>query len=97
LQVAAFNLLNPFARVVMCGMVSQYNAPEFPPGPNLGFVVGKRVRIEGLIVFDNSGDGWPFVQTVEYGRGDCFSKRGNGAKRRKQEPVWRRRSRAPFS
>jgi len=52
LQVAAFNLLNPFARVVMCGMVSQYNAPEFPPGPNLGFVVGKRVRIEGLIVFD---------------------------------------------
>jgi NADPH-dependent curcumin reductase CurA len=52
LQAATFDLLSPFARVVMCGMVSQYNAPEFPPGPNLGFVVGKRVRIEGMIVMD---------------------------------------------
>jgi NADPH-dependent curcumin reductase len=51
-QQAAFNLLNQFARVVMCGMVAQYNESEFPPGPNLGFVVGKRVRIEGMIVSD---------------------------------------------
>ena len=36
----------------MCGMVAQYNAPQFPPGPNLGFVVGKRVRIEGMLVSD---------------------------------------------
>jgi len=36
----------------MCGMVSQYNEAEFPTGPNLGFVVGKRVRIQGLIVSD---------------------------------------------
>jgi NADPH-dependent curcumin reductase CurA len=52
-QAAAFALLNPFARVVMCGMVAQYNEAEFPPGPNLGFVVAKRVRIQGLIVSDN--------------------------------------------
>jgi NADPH-dependent curcumin reductase len=51
-QEAAFALLNPFARVVMCGMVSQYNEAEFPPGPNLGFVVGKRVLIQGMIVSD---------------------------------------------
>ena len=51
-QAAVFDLLNPFSRVVMCGMVSQYNEEVFPPGPNLGFVVGKRVRIEGLIVTD---------------------------------------------
>ena len=51
-QEAAFSLLNPFARVVMCGMVSQYNEAEFPPGPNLGFVVGKRVLIQGMIVSD---------------------------------------------
>ena len=44
-QAAVFDLLNPFARVAMCGMVSQYNEAEFPPGPNLGFVVGKRVTI----------------------------------------------------
>ena len=52
IQQAAFELLNPFARVVMCGMVSQYNDAEFPPGPNLGFVVGKRVLIQGMIVSD---------------------------------------------
>ncbi len=51
-QAAVFDLLNPFARVAMCGMVSQYNEPEPPPGPNLGFVVGKRVLIQGFIVSD---------------------------------------------
>jgi hypothetical protein len=51
-QAAVFEQLNPFARVAMCGMVSQYNEHEFPPGPNLGFVVGKRVLIQGFIVSD---------------------------------------------
>jgi NADPH-dependent curcumin reductase CurA len=51
-QAAVFDLLNPFSRVAMCGMVSQYNAVTFPPGPNLGFVVGKRVLIQGFIVSD---------------------------------------------
>ena len=52
LQHAVFAQLNAFARVVMCGMVAQYNEQQMPAGPNLGFVVGKRVRIEGLIVSD---------------------------------------------
>ena len=51
-QAAAFDNLNPFARVAMCGMVSQYNEQTMPPGPNLGFVVGKRVLIQGFIVSD---------------------------------------------
>ncbi len=51
-QAAVFEQLNPFARVAMCGMVSQYNERVFPPGPNLGFVVGKRVLIQGFIVSD---------------------------------------------
>jgi NADPH-dependent curcumin reductase CurA len=51
-QEAVFEQLNPFARVAMCGMVSQYNERVFPPGPNLGFVVGKRVLIQGFIVSD---------------------------------------------
>jgi len=54
-QEAVFDLLNPFARVAMCGMVSQYNQDPFPPGPNLGFVVGKRVLIQGFIVSDKPG------------------------------------------
>ena len=53
MQAAVFDLLNPFAQVTMCGMVSQYNEAEpFPSGPNLGFVVGKRVLIQGFIVSD---------------------------------------------
>lgn len=51
-QAAVFDLLNPFARVAMCGMVSQYNQERLPSGPNLGFVVGKRVLIQGFIVSD---------------------------------------------
>jgi NADPH-dependent curcumin reductase CurA len=51
-QAAVFELLNPFARVIMCGMVGEYNATVPAPGPNLMFVVRKRVRIQGLIVSD---------------------------------------------
>ena len=51
-QAAVFDLLNPFARVAMCGMVSQYNEQAMPPGPNLGFVVGKRILLQGFIVSD---------------------------------------------
>jgi NADPH-dependent curcumin reductase CurA len=53
-QAAVFDQLNAFARVAMCGMVSQYNMEEFPPGPNLGFLVGKRVLIQGFIVSDRA-------------------------------------------
>ena len=51
-QATVFDQLNTFARVVMCGMVSQYNEATPPPGPNLAFTFRKRVKIEGLIVFD---------------------------------------------
>jgi hypothetical protein len=51
-QAAVFDVLNPYTRVAMCGMVSQYNQDPFPPGPNLGFVVGKKVLIQGFIVSD---------------------------------------------
>ncbi len=53
-QAAVFDHLNAFARVAMCGMVSQYNEPVFPPGPNLGFVVGKRILLQGFIVSDRA-------------------------------------------
>ena len=55
IQAAVFPLMNPFGRIIMCGMVAQYNDATPPPGPNLGSVVGKRLRIEGLIVTDKPG------------------------------------------
>lgn len=45
--------LNPYARVVACGMISQYNL-EKPQGiKNLGIVVGNKVKIQGFIVSDH--------------------------------------------
>ncbi len=61
-QAAVFPRLRDFGRMVMCGMIAQYNeapgsdAAGAPPGPNLGPVVRKRLRIQGFIVSDT---GWP--------------------------------------
>lgn len=52
-QRAVFPRLNDFARMVMCGMVSEYNAPLPQPGPNLMTVVRKRLKIQGFIVSDD--------------------------------------------
>lgn len=60
-QAAVFPRLRDFGRTVMCGMIAQYNvaagaaASGAPPGPNLGPVVRKRLRIQGFIVGDT---GW---------------------------------------
>jgi len=51
-QAAVFPRLNDFARMVMCGMIAEYNDPTPLPGPNLGAVVRKRLKIQGFIVGD---------------------------------------------
>ncbi|WEN14154.1 NADP-dependent oxidoreductase [Rhodanobacter sp. AS-Z3] len=50
---AAVSLLRRHARVVLCGLSSQYNQDQRPPGPNLGPVIGARARLEGLVVYDH--------------------------------------------
>ncbi len=50
---AALARMNNFGRVVACGLISQYNATQPVPGPYAyGNVVGRRLRIQGFIVFD---------------------------------------------
>jgi len=45
--------VNPYARIVACGMISQYNL-EKPEGVhNLGTIVGNKVRLQGFIVSDH--------------------------------------------
>jgi NADPH-dependent curcumin reductase CurA len=47
----AIELARPFARLVECGMIAQYNATEPQPGPrNIIMVVGKSLKIQGFIV-----------------------------------------------
>ena len=53
LQEAVFPLMNNFGRIIMCGMVAEYNDTKPRPGPNLMDVVKKRLRVEGFIVTDN--------------------------------------------
>jgi NADPH-dependent curcumin reductase CurA len=47
----AIELARPFARLVECGMIANYNATEAPPGPrNIMMVVGKSLKMQGFIV-----------------------------------------------
>jgi NADPH-dependent curcumin reductase CurA len=50
---AALNAARPFARFALCGMIANYNDETPAPGPsNLMLAVGKRLRLQGFIVFD---------------------------------------------
>jgi NADPH-dependent curcumin reductase CurA len=54
-QRAVFPLLNDFGRMIMCGMIAEYNDTEPRPGPSLVAAVRKRLRIQGFIVSDHAG------------------------------------------
>jgi NADPH-dependent curcumin reductase len=50
---AALAFINTRARVVLCGLISQYNEVVPPPGPRfIGNVLMRRAKIEGFIVVD---------------------------------------------
>ncbi|MFD9213156.1 NADP-dependent oxidoreductase [Streptomyces sp. NPDC059544] len=62
---AAISSLNVHGRVTICGMIAQYNATEPTPGPrNLALVIGKRLRLQGMLVNDHRGLQDQFVQEV---------------------------------
>ena len=61
---AVLPLLNPRARVPVCGLISQYNATALPDGPDrlsllMGHVLRKRLTLRGFIVFDDFGQHYP--------------------------------------
>lgn len=50
---AVLNLININARLVICGMISQYNNTKPQPGPsNLSNLISKRALMEGFLVLD---------------------------------------------
>jgi NADPH-dependent curcumin reductase CurA len=62
---AALGAMRPFGRVIACGAISRYNDESPSPGPrNFGYVVTKRLRIEGFIVSDHSDRFRDFIAEV---------------------------------
>lgn len=66
---AVMPLMNPFSRIPLCGMISQYNATEAPAGPDRSgamwraFLVN-RITVRGFIVTDHWGDYPTFLAEV---------------------------------
>ena len=57
-------MLNKFARIPLCGMISEYNATGNPSGPNLRPLLVHRAMIRGFIVSDHSDRFPAFLQEV---------------------------------
>jgi NADPH:quinone reductase len=56
---SVFALLNPFARVSICGQISQYNLQAPEPGPRLlSQILVKQIKVEGFIV-SRFQERWP--------------------------------------
>jgi len=55
---AVLPLLNAFARMPVCGVVSWYNLPGLPDGPDMGpaimgTILRMKVKVQGFIIFDS--------------------------------------------
>ena len=66
---AVFPLLNPFARIPVCGLISMYNATSLSPGPILlphlmRAALTKRLTFRGFIVSDFIGRYGDFMHDV---------------------------------
>jgi len=61
---AVLPLLNPNARIPLCGLVSQYNETGLPEGPDrsgamLGAFLVKKIKLQGFIIFDDFPNHYP--------------------------------------
>ncbi|QES50294.1 NADP-dependent oxidoreductase [Streptomyces venezuelae] len=62
---AAISSLKVHGRATLCGAIAQYNDTEPAPGPrNLVAVIGKRLRLQGILVNDHWGLKDQFVKDV---------------------------------
>ncbi len=55
---AVLPLLNPFARIPVCGVVAWYNLPGLPKGPDMGpaimgTILRMKVKMQGFIIYDS--------------------------------------------
>jgi NADPH-dependent curcumin reductase len=66
---AVLPLLNPFARVPLCGAIAWYNTTGLPAGPDFSPLiilsgVGKRIKYQGFIVSDHMDEYNEFLSAV---------------------------------
>lgn len=61
---AVLQLINVGARIPLVGLISQYNATEMPPGPNLMPLLVKRALIKGFLVGDYAAQYETFLRDV---------------------------------
>jgi len=58
---AVLPLLNPKARIPLCGLIAHYNDKELPPGPDrlsllTKTILTKRLKVQGFIIFEDYSD-----------------------------------------
>ena len=61
---AILRVINKGARIPLCGVISEYNATENAPGPNLRPLLVNRAMIKGFIVSDHPDRAPAFLQEV---------------------------------
>jgi NADPH-dependent curcumin reductase len=66
---AVFGLLNPFARIPVCGLIAHYNATGLPEGPDrtpflMSAILIKRLTFRGFIVTDFASQHSDFVRDM---------------------------------
>ncbi|HET6859293.1 MAG TPA: NADP-dependent oxidoreductase [Streptomyces sp.] len=62
---AALTSFNVHGRATICGMIAQYNDTEATPGPrNMALIIGKRLRLQGILVGDHAALQPKFVEEV---------------------------------
>ncbi len=65
---AVMSLLNPRARIPVCGLVAAYNSTELPPGPDRlaalsRLILTKRLKMQGFIIYEDYGRRFPEFRT----------------------------------
>jgi NADPH-dependent curcumin reductase CurA len=61
---AILRVINKGARIPLCGLISEYNATDNRPGPNLRPLLVQRALIKGFIVSDHNDRAPAFYQEV---------------------------------
>jgi NADPH-dependent curcumin reductase CurA len=62
---AVLRLLNTFARIPLCGLISDYNATQRPVGPSLLPLLRTRATIRGFIILDHYDRFPAFLKEME--------------------------------